>query len=285
MRNLYQAAFDCLMTTEVKQKLLLATKLYNDWQQGLLSREEDLICPIQAIPVPGRPNKPELIHPKLVKHRRLGSVEGQRALLHAVAHIEFNAINLAVDAVYRFHQMPDDYYGDWLKVAAEEAYHFTLLNDRLADLNCVYGDLPAHNGLWEQACKTDHDVMVRMALVPRVLEARGLDVTPSMMERLKEIGDTKTVSILEIILRDEIGHVRIGSHWFKYCCEQRQFNPETTFRRLIQEIMQVPVRGPFYTQGRLQAGFSKQELEELLDMEKNWQGLNNTLNGEKIANC
>lgn len=270
MQNLYAAAYACLMQTDLDQKLACATQLYADWQAGKLWRENTPDCPVQAIPVPGRPAKPELVHPKQVKQRKLSTVEGRRALLHAIAHIEFNAINLGLDAVYRFRDLPDAYYGDWLQVAAEEAYHFSLLRERLRDFDCIYGDLPAHNGLWEQACKTDHDVMVRMALVPRVLEARGLDVTPGMMQRLREVGDTQTVAILEIILREEIGHVRIGSRWFRYCCEQRGLQPEATFRQLLREVLQAPLRGPFYTEARLQAGFSAEELEQLLAMAEAW---------------
>lgn len=270
MKNLYQAAYACLMQTAVPQKLACAAALYADWQAGQLSRETDGNCPVLPLPVPGRPAKPELVDPKAVKQRKLGTIAGQQALVHAVAHIEFNAINLALDAVYRFRDMPDAYYGDWLQVAAEEAYHFRLLQQRLTALGAAYGDLPAHNGLWEQACKTADDVLVRMALVPRVLEARGLDVTPGMMQRLREIGDTQTVEILEIILRDEIGHVRIGSRWFHYCCAQRGLEPETTFQRLIREVMQAPLRGPFYTEARLQAGFSTAELAQLVALEQQW---------------
>lgn len=270
MQNLYAAAYACLMQTDLDQKLACATQLYADWQAGSLRRGHTPECPVQAIPVPGRPAKPELVHPKQVKQRKLTTPEGRRALLHAVAHIEFNAINLGLDAVYRFRDMPDAYYGDWLQVAAEEAYHFSLLQVRLADFACQYGDLPAHNGLWEQACKTDDDVMVRMALVPRVLEARGLDVTPGMMARLREVDDGQTVAILDVILREEIGHVRIGSRWFHYCCEQRGLEPEATFLQLVRDVMQAPLRGPFYTEARLQAGFSARELERLLEMEKNW---------------
>lgn len=270
MQNLYAAAYDCLMQTNLERKLACAQRLYADWQAGKLLRENLPDCPVQPVPVPGRPARPELVHPRQVRQRKLTTPEGRRALLHAIAHIEFNAINLGLDAVYRFRDMPDAYYGDWLQVAAEEAYHFSLLSRRVRDFDCVYGDLPAHNGLWEQACKTDDDVMVRMALVPRVLEARGLDVTPGMMERLREVGDIETIGILEIILRDEIGHVRIGSRWFRYCCEQRGLEPEATFRQLLRQVMGAPLRGPFYTEARLQAGFSAKELEQLLEMEKSW---------------
>ena len=270
MQNLYAAAYACLMQTDIDQKLACAHQLYADWQAGYLVRENTLENAVEPIPVPGRPTRPELVHPKQVKQRKLTTPEGRRALLHAVAHIEFNAINLALDAVYRFRDLPDAYYGDWLQVASEEAYHFSLLRERLRDFDCAYGDLPAHNGLWEQACKTDHDVLIRMALVPRVLEARGLDVTPGMMQRLREAGDEPTIAILEIILRDEIGHVRIGSHWFRYCCEQRGQEPEATFRQLVREVLQGPLRGPFYIEARLQAGFSADELEQLQAMEKTW---------------
>ena len=270
MQNLYTAAYACLMTADVDQKLACATQLYAAWQAGQLVRDAAVADEVLAIADPGRPPRPELVHPKQVKQRKLSTPEGRRALLHAVAHIEFNAINLALDAVYRFREMPDAYYGDWLQVAAEEAYHFSLLRERLAAFDCVYGDLPAHNGLWEQACKTADDVMVRMALVPRVLEARGLDVTPGMMQRLQEVGDTATVDVLAIILRDEIGHVRIGSRWFQYCCEQRGLEADATFRRLIRGVMQTPLRGPFFTEARLQAGFSADELEQLLAMAQDW---------------
>ncbi len=269
-QNLYSQTHACLMEQDIERKLASATQLYADWQAGLLARESLSDCPVRAVPVAGRPAKPDLVHPKQVKQRKLSTVEGRKALLHAVAHIEFNAINLALDAVYRFRDMPDAYYGDWLQVAAEEAYHFGLVRGRLRELGGTYGDLPAHNGLWEQACKTDYDVMIRMALVPRVLEARGLDVTPGMMERLREVDDVATVEVLAIILRDEIGHVRIGSHWYHYCCQQRGLEPEATFRQLLREVLQAPLRSPLYTEARLQAGFSAQELEELILMEQNW---------------
>lgn len=267
--SVYEAAYVCLMQTDVATKLSNTKQLYADWQQGHLTRDAPSTA-VQPVPVPGRPAKPQLVHPKKVKQRKLTSPTGRMALLHAVAHIEFNAINLALDAAYRFRDMPDEYYGDWLKVAAEEAYHFGLMRDRMAQLDGVYGDLPAHNGLWEQACKTDQDVLVRMALVPRVLEARGLDVTPPMIEKLRQVGDEETIAVLEIILRDEIGHVQIGSHWYRYCCAQRGLEPEAHFRKLLREVMKAPLRGPFYAEGRLLAGFSAEELEQLRRLEENW---------------
>ncbi len=267
--NLYQAVYTCLLESNIPAKLTAVAQLRKDSDKGILTRQGD-VSPVQTVPVPGRPARPELVHPKKVKQRKLTSPTGRMALLHAVAHIEFNAINLALDAAYRFRDMPDAYYTDWIKVASEEAYHFSLVCERMAQLGGDYGDLPAHNGLWEQACKTDYDVLVRMALVPRVLEARGLDVTPPMIEKLQQVGDDETVAVLEIILRDEIGHVKIGSDWYRYCCEQRGVEPEATFRRLIRDIMQAPLRGPFYEEGRLLAGFSEEELVQLRLLEENW---------------
>ncbi len=259
------------MQKDISIKRASVDVLYENWKNGKINRhnvddETGLKVPRETIKKPGRPDKPELIHPTLFKRRKLGSELGRATLIHAITHIEFNAINLALDAVYRFRDMPDDYYTDWLKVASEEAYHFSLLNDRLDSMGYSYGDFPAHNGLWEMVLKTDHDVMVRMALVPRVLEARGLDVTPGMIARLEKAGDTETVDILKIILSDEIGHVAIGSHWFKYNCELRCLEPEVTFRELLVEYMGGAPRGPFYIEGRLQAGFSKEEMDSLVAM-------------------
>jgi len=261
--NIYDAAFSCLMEQSPEAKKAQTQQLYSDWKSGQYTRKAG--NSVEQIIVPGRPEQPELVSPQHVKHRKLTTEEGRATLIHAIAHIEFNAINLALDAVYRFRDMPDQYYTDWLQVASEEAYHFSILRERLQELGHDYGDMPAHNGLWEMCVQTDNDVMIRMALVPRVLEARGLDVTPSMMKKLSSVGDHKTVSLLEIILRDEIGHVRIGSHWFKHCCAQRDLEPLATFRQLLIDHMHGSLRGPFYTEARLQAGFSE---EEMLELEK-----------------
>ncbi len=259
--NLYTRAHAALMLRDPADKVATTRALYAAWQGGDLERAP--AEPVQRVEVPGRPDRPRLVHPRDVPQRKLASDEGRAALVHAIAHIEFNAINLALDAVYRFRDMPEEFYGDWLQVAAEEAYHFSLLRDRLAELGHGYGDLPAHNGLWEMAVKTDHDVLVRMALVPRVLEARGLDVTPGMMERLRRVGDERTVGLLEIILRDEIGHVAIGSRWYAYACEQRGVDPQETFLALLDQYMTGRLRGPFHEEARRQAGFSEVELAKL----------------------
>lgn len=262
--NLYDETYHCLMQSEIANKRACVDVLYANWKAGKLTRKES-DAPLR-IEIPGRPDKPELIPPSQLKQRKLGSELGRATLIHAIAHIEFNAINLALDAVYRFREMPDDYYADWLKVASEEAYHFSLLEHRLHDMGYEYGDFSAHNGLWEMVLKTDHDVLIRMALVPRVLEARGLDVTPGMMARLEKTGDSETVDSLKIILRDEIGHVAIGSRWFKYCCGLQELEPEAQFRALLHDYMGGALRGPFYVEGRLQAGFSQDEIDELVKM-------------------
>lgn len=222
----------------------------------------DLAGDSVPVPPPGRPALPQLVRPRAVPHRGLGTVPGRAALIHAVAHIEFNAINLALDAALRFPDMPDAYRLDWLGVAQDEARHFGLLSARLLQLGYTYGDFPAHNGLWEAAEKTAHDVLARMACVPRVLEARGLDVTPGMIERLRQAGDGQTVAILEQILREEIGHVAIGSRWFAWLCAQRGLEERPTFRRLLAEHG-MQVRPPLNHAARLAAGFAAEELGEL----------------------
>jgi len=181
-------------------------------------------------------------------------------MLHAIAHIEFNAINLAWDAVQRFRNMPRAYYDDWVRVADEEAYHFGLIRDHLHEYGHDYGDFDAHNGLWEMAEKTAGDALERMALVPRVLEARGLDVTPGMITKLRQGGDARAVDILEIILSDEIGHVQIGTCWFRYLCGERGLEPESTFFYLLSRHFPKGLHGPFNEQARRKAGFSQGEM-------------------------
>jgi len=212
--------------------------------------------------VPGRPEQPALIRPRDVPTRGLGTVAGRAALIHAVAHIEFNAVNLALDAAWRFRGLPDDYYADWLSVARDEARHFAMLRARLIELGYDYGAMPAHNGLWEAAEKTAHDVLERMCCVPRVLEARGLDVTPGIIHRLKEIRDRDTVAILEVILAEEVGHVAIGTRWYRWLCAQRGVDPLTTSERLLAE-QGMNIRLPINRAARRAAGFSELELARI----------------------
>jgi uncharacterized ferritin-like protein (DUF455 family) len=261
MESLFNAAEHCLAACEIEDKLQLTQQYAQAWRDGGLSLESD--SDPKPIGEPGRPAKPVLVAPGDVPKRGLGTEEGRAALLHAVTHIEFNAINLAWDAVYRFRDLPRQFYSNWVRVADEEAYHFQLLRQRLNDMGYDYGDFPAHSGLWDMAVKTAFDPMVRMALVPRVLEARGLDVTPGIMKRLRNAGDLESVAALEIILRDEVGHVEIGSRWFKHFCDLRGLNMEQTFLQLIGQYFAGQLRGPFHYDARLQSGFSEAELRAL----------------------
>jgi len=267
--SLFTQAQACLAASTADDKVARTQSTARDWRAGLLSLEA--VAPPGVIGEPGRPGTPRLVHPRDVPRRRTTTSEGRAILIHAIAHIEFNAIDLAWDAVYRFRDMPRDYYADWVKVADEESQHFALLRERLREYGCDYGAHDAHNGLWEMAQKTAHDILLRMALVPRVLEARGLDVTPAILERLRTAGDTRSVEILEIILRDEIGHVAIGTRWFRYLCVERGLDPDSTFDELMRHYinaMDGRIQGPFHEAARLQAGFSAAELQQLkaLDM-------------------
>ena len=212
--------------------------------------------------IPGRPERPVLVSPRDVPFRGLGSAEGRAALVHAVAHIEFNAVNLALDAALRFDGLPPDYYADWMGVARDEARHFAMLGARLAELGHAYGDFPAHNGLWEAAQKTAHDPLTRMALVPRVLEARGLDVTPGMIHRLREVGDARTAEVLAVILDEEVAHVAIGTRWYRHLCAQRGLDPVPTFHALLAEH-RVRLQRPMNEEARRRAGFDARELEAI----------------------
>jgi len=259
-KNLHEAAYRCLLTPRLDEKLQLARALWVDWQNGGLTVEE---IELPLLDQAGRPEKPELVSPSEVPRRKLGSPLGHAAMIHAVAHIEFNAINLACDAAYRFRGLPEQYYADWLKVASEEAYHFSMLQGRLEQLGYQYGDFPAHSGLWDLAQQTAHDVRQRMALVPRVMEARGLDVTPGMIERFSRIGDKDSVRILQIILRDEVGHVEAGSRWFHYLCERDGLDSEQYYFELLNNYFKGGIRCPLHKAARLEAGFSERELEQL----------------------
>lgn len=224
----------------------------------------DTAVPLQADgPLPGRTDRPPLVPPAAVPRRSPFTTEGRAALLHAVAHIELNAINLALDAVWRFAGLPEAYYRDWLRVAAEEALHFTLLNEHLATLGHAYGDFAAHDGLWQMAASTAGDATARMALVPRTLEARGLDATPPMQDRLRRAGDLRAVAVLDIILRDEIGHVAIGNRWYRWLCERDGLDPVAHYAVLAARHRAPRLRGPFNLAARSAAGFTAAEIATL----------------------
>jgi uncharacterized ferritin-like protein (DUF455 family) len=217
-------------------------------------------------PHPARPRHPLLRPPReMPKRRAFGSPAGRIALVHALAHIELNAIDLAWDLVARFaaEDLPSAFFDDWVGIAAEEAHHFELLAVRLADFGVVYGDLPAHDGLWEAAAATADDLLARLAVVPLVLEARGLDVTPEMAARLERIGDVQTAAILQRIYRDEIGHVAIGLRWFQHLCRTRGLDPETVFHERVRRCFKGHLKPPFNHEARAAAGFPVRYYEPL----------------------
>lgn len=259
--SLFNAAFTVLNASDPDKKVDLSIGLADAWRSGKLTLDSD--TDPESIPEPGRPEKPLLVPISKLPRRKLTTPEGHAALIHSITHIEFNAINLAWDAAYRFHDMPHEFYSDWIRVGEEEAHHFILLREHLRELGYDYGSFDAHNGLWEMTIKTAHDPLVRMALVPRVLEARGLDVTPDMMDRLKKYGADDSVEILELILREEIGHVEIGSRWFHYLCDQRGLDSRDTFIELMDKYLMGHLKPPFNKEARLKAGFTKEELELL----------------------
>jgi uncharacterized ferritin-like protein (DUF455 family) len=213
--------------------------------------------------LPGRPGRPRLVAPKDVPVRSVFTRDGRAALLHAVAHIEFNAINLALDAAWRFPGMPGAFYADWLRVAGEEALHFTLLREHLRSLGFDYGDFDAHDGLWEMAQRTAHDALARMALVPRTLEARGLDATPPLQAKFARAGDDRAVEILGIILRDEVGHVAIGNHWYRWLCARDGQDPVALYPKLVERYRAPRLRPPFNRVARAAAGFTDDEITRL----------------------
>lgn len=214
---------------------------------------------------PGRPTRPELVAPQKVKSRSMHTPQGRAALIHSLAHIEFNAINLALDIMWRFAGMPVQFYTDWLKVAHDEAYHFNLLQNHLRTLGHEYGDFPAHDGLWEMAERTNDDVLARLALVPRTLEARGLDASPVVRNKLASVQDHEGAAILDIILHDEITHVAIGNQWYKHLCAEQDLNPLDTYQQLAEKHRAPRLRGPFNLEARRLAGFTEDELTALAE--------------------
>jgi len=257
--ELRQCALQALALPHPEQKVAAARALLA--QAATLSIADG--APPERAALPGRPPRPELVHPARVPRRSPFKPEGLAALLHAIAHIEFNAINLALDAAWRFDGMPRDYHLDWVRVAAEEAYHFTLLHEHLASLGHAYGDFPAHDNLWQMCERTQDDVTARMALVPRTLEARGLDASPLIQDKLRHVGTPaalRAVDILDVILRDEIGHVAIGNRWYRWLCEREALDPVAHYGVLAVRYDAPRLHPPFNAQARRQAGFSDEEL-------------------------
>jgi uncharacterized ferritin-like protein (DUF455 family) len=259
--ELRQRAREALSTADPAAKALAARSLFDACRAGEALDVQRVLD--EPTPLPGRPERPHLVAATALPRRSPFTPEGRAGLLHSVAHIEFNAINLALDAVWRWPGMPAEYYRDWLRVASEEALHFTLLCDHLQTLGHAYGDFDAHDGLWAMAERTRHDIVARMALVPRTLEARGLDATPPMQARLRKAGDHRAVQILDVILRDEIGHVAIGNRWYRWLCERDGLDPVTLYPELAARHGAPRLRPPLNLDARRAAGFEPDELAAL----------------------
>ncbi|MFT3856529.1 MAG: ferritin-like domain-containing protein [Aquabacterium sp.] len=274
--RLRHEALRILLIRDPQTKAEAARALYAGWmaQPAVEDQAPELdereraealsLTPPQDAAMPGRPDRPALVPAKQVPSRSPFTDEGRAALLHAICHIEFNAINLALDAVWRFPGMPSDFYIDWMRVADEEALHFGLLRDHLRSMGWDYGDFEAHDGLWSMCEKTRGDILARMALVPRTLEARGLDATPLIQDKLRRAGDLRAVDILDVILRDEVGHVAIGNRWFHHLCQARGLNATSLYPQLVKQYEAPRLRPPFNEVARKAAGFTEEEMAFLL---------------------
>ncbi len=254
-RTLACAAIEVLETPDARGKAHAARRVARDW----LTRGVECCHGPRPVPArPARPAHPVLKRPKDVPRRKIGPAPGGRiALLHALAHIELNAIDLAFDIVARFagNGLPEEFFDDWIAVGDDEARHFLMLDDRLRTLGASYGDLPAHDGLWQASMETAHDLLARLAIVPMVLEARGLDVTPAMIEKLEAAGDTESAAALQIIHDDEICHVAVGRRWFEHVCTERGVEPVETWQSMVKEHFKGGLRPPFNVESRARAGF------------------------------
>ncbi|MFM9880301.1 MAG: ferritin-like domain-containing protein [Burkholderiaceae bacterium] len=266
MTELRHMALEALCSPDLEQKVALA-KVFLAGNAIFKVAPGVMPVPPVGTPLPGRPARPALMDHLNVARRSPFTPDGHAALMHSIAHIEFNAINLALDAVWRYSAMPEAYYRDWARVASEEARHFSLLRAHLQGLGYDYGDFPAHNGLWEMAEKTRGDITARMALVPRTLEARGLDATPLIQAKLTKAGTPAAraaIAILDVILHDEVGHVAIGNHWYRWLCEREGLEPVAHYRWLTQHYAAPRLKPPFNDTARKQAGFTDEELAALL---------------------
>ncbi len=255
-KSLIAGANQALLSCDLEEKVAVTQLTARLWRERTLSLSDgSIIYPAER---PGRPSKPELLPPVEVPKRPLKSKRGRLALIHAIAHIELNAIDLALDIVVRFGRepMPRSFFDGWMKVADEEAKHFTLLRKRLQLEGHDYGDLPAHDGLWEAAGETGHDLTARLAIVPLVLEARGLDVTPPLVKKLREFGDHQTAAIFEIIYEDEKGHVAVGAKWFRFLCQRQGIDPAASFAKLVSKYFRGHLKPPFNDRARAANGLT-----------------------------
>ncbi len=254
--SLRGGAIAAILAADLDHKVSITRHIYNRW----IARRLSLSHPLDPAPParPGRPERPVLVPPGQVRKRSLNSAHGRIALLHALAHIELNAIDLALDIVARFAdaKMPASFFDGWMQVAFEEAKHFELLRQRLQALDASYGDLPAHDGLWQAATDTSNDLNARLAIVPLVLEARGLDITPSLIDKMLETGDAESAAILNVIYTDEKKHVAIGAKWFRFLCARERTDPVQRFQELVRANFRGQVKPPFNERARAAAGMT-----------------------------
>ncbi len=249
-------AIRAIAAADLNEKVRLTRETAARWFGRTLSVRSPLDPPLPDRP--GRPDKPELVPPRMMKKRSLHTEHGRIALMHALAHIELNAIDLALDIVARFaaKPIPRSFFDGWMKVADDEARHFTLLRNRLNDLGADYGDMPAHDGLWQSAHQTRNDLEARMAVVPLILEARGLDLTPSLLEKMIETGDHETAAILDVIYNDEKTHVAVGAKWFRFFCARNRIDPVARFQELVRTNFRGDLKPPFNDLARAEAGLT-----------------------------
>lgn len=254
--SLRGAATLAILSADLDEKTALAQAAAIRWQERRLSLRSPLDPPLPDRP--GRPEKPELVPPKAVGKRSLHTLPGRVALLHALAHIELNAVDLALDIVARFasEPVPNSFFDGWMKVAFEEAKHFNLVRDRLRTLGADYGDMPAHDGLWQAAHSTRNDLTARLAVVPLILEARGLDVTPALQDKMRETGDMESADVLKVIYEDEKGHVAVGAKWFRFLCAREKRDPAKTFQDLVRANFRGQLKAPFNDVARAEAGLT-----------------------------
>ncbi|MGE7370948.1 ferritin-like domain-containing protein [Neorhizobium sp. NPDC001467] len=255
-RSLRGGATEAILSADLDRKTLLAQETATRWFERRLSLRSPLDPPLPLRP--GRPEKPQLVPPRAVEKRSLHTLNGRIALLHSVAHIELNAVDLALDIVARFasEPVPNSFFDGWMQVAFEEAKHFRMVRSRLNDLGADYGDMPAHDGLWQAAHSTRNDLTARLAVVPLILEARGLDVTPSLQAKMRETGDHDTAAVLDVIYNDEKGHVAIGAKWFRFLCARERKDPAATFKDLVRANFRGALKPPFNDVARAEAGLT-----------------------------
>lgn len=256
IQSLRDGAAKAIAAADLDLKTGLAQETARRWNERTLSLRSpfDLAVPDR----PGRPARPELIAPTKVVRRSLHSTRGRIALLHAIAHIELNAVDLALDIVARFasERVPNSFFDGWMKVAFEEAKHFRMVRGRLRELGADYGDMPAHDGLWQAAHDTRNDLTARLAVVPLILEARGLDVTPALQAKMREAGDMESAAVLDVIYEDEKGHVAVGAKWFRFLCARQKKDPAATFQALVRANFRGPLKAPFNDIARAEAGLT-----------------------------